>query len=150
MGKGKSKQAKIKQHPSSDKTPRIASDPDSFNKKNPAWRISKIQFVDPFGWHNLDFKQIDYIRTKLSDFETMTWNQIFVEAKKQNHSVYIDQLSTEARNRLDTLDINDIDQLWSLKLSGRQRVWGILDQGVFDLLWWDPQHLVCRSNKKHT
>lgn len=150
MGKGKRKQAKFKQHPSSNKTPRIASDPDSFNKKNPAWRVSNIQFIDPFGWHNLNFQEIDYIKQKLSDFETMTWNQIFVKAQKQNHSVYIDQLSKEARDRLDELNMNDIDQLHSLRLSGKERVWGVLDQGIFNLLWWDPQHLVCPSKKKGT
>ena len=33
----------------------------------------------------------------------------------------------------------------SLRLSGQERVWGILDQGVLSVLWWDPDHAVCPS-----
>lgn len=146
----KNKQAKIKQEPNPSKTAKYASNPDSYNDRNPAWRISKIEMVDPFGWHNLNAQEIKNIQTKLSDFESMTWNEISIEGKKQNHSVTIDQLSTKAKKRLEEKNINDIDELFSLRLSGTQRVWGILEQGILNLLWWDSNHQVCPSNKKHT
>ena len=100
---------------------------------NPSWRLSSIQLVDPFGWHSLDLEKISEIKIKLGSFEAMTWNQIFVEAKKQNHSVNIDLLSKKAQKRLKEINLIDIDQLWSLRLSGKERVWGILDRGVFNL-----------------
>lgn len=146
----KSKQAKVKQEPNPSKTAKYASNPDSYNDRNPAWRISKIEMVNPFGWHNLNAQEINNIQTKLSEFESMTWNEILIKAKKQNHSVTIDQLSKEAKTRLEEKKIVDIDELLSLRLSGTQRVWGILEQGILNLLWWDPNHQVCPSNKKNT
>ena len=146
----KNKKAKFKAEPYPSKTAKIASDPDSFNQMNPSWRISKIEMVDPFGWHNLSTQQINYIKDKISDFESMTWNQISIVGKKQNHSVAIDQLSKKAQKRLIEINIVDIDELFSLRLSGKERIWGILEKGVLNLLWWDPNHEVCPSYKKNT
>ncbi len=39
---------------------------------NPSWRVSKIEMVDPYGWHNLDAKTLLYIKDKLANFESMT------------------------------------------------------------------------------
>ena len=36
------------------------------------------------------------------------------------------------------------------RISGPGRVWGIREEHVLDLLWWDPRHEVCPSPKKHT
>jgi hypothetical protein len=147
---GKSKKPKWEREPSPSKIAKFASNPDGYNDRNPAWRISKIEMVDPFGWHNLNAQEIKNIQTKLSEFESMIWNEISVQGKKQHHSVTIDQLSKEAQTRLEEKNIVDIDELFSLRLSGKQRVWGILEQGILNLLWWDPNHQVCPSNKKHT
>ena len=40
--------------PSLSKQPRIAVDPNSYYQKRPSWRVAKMEFVDPFGWHILD------------------------------------------------------------------------------------------------
>jgi hypothetical protein len=62
----------------------------------------------------------------------------------------VDKLVPEARRRLIQLKLEDIDELLSLRLSGKQRVWGILSEGVAALLWWDPDHRICPSRLKHT
>lgn len=104
-----------------------------------------MDFIDPFGWHTVDSEKLAVIREKLGQFETRTWADILVVAKKQNHSVAIDGLCKEAQARLNEMFKGnvDIDSLVSLRLSGRERVWGILDQGVLAVLWWDPEHAVC-------
>jgi hypothetical protein len=109
-----------------------------------------MDFVDPYGWHNLDPQKVDVIRSKLSNFESMTWAEILIKGKKQHHTVTVDQLCHEAQQRLESISCGDIDQLVSLHLNGVQRVWGILSEGVLNLLWWDPLHLVCPSLLKHT
>ena len=38
-----------------------------------------------------------------------------------------------------------LDDVVSLRLSGPERVFGYLDNGVLVLLWWDPLHQVCPS-----
>ena len=107
-----------------------------------------MEFADPFGWHTLDAPRLQYIREKLSFFETMTWEEILVKAKKQNHSVSVAGLCREAQARLNDICRGniDIDEVVSLRLTGKERVWGILDRGVLSLLWWDPDHAVCPSH----
>lgn len=146
----KSKQPKTREIPSTSKQPKVAGDPQDYYQKKPAWRISKMEFSDPFGWHILDANGIVSILEKLANFETMTWREILLDAKKQNHNVSVDKLIKEAQDRLTEISLDDLDELTSLHLTGKGRVWGIIDQGVMNLLWWDPEHQVCPSHKKHT
>jgi hypothetical protein len=151
MGRDKDKkQAKRATEPSSSKSPKSANSPHSSYNQRPSWRVSRIELVDPYGWHVLDLKMITYLKGKLAHFETMTWGEILIDAKKQNHSVKVESLASSAKKRLEETEQDDVDELVSLHLSGRQRVWGILDQGTLNLLWWDPEHQVCPSLMKHT
>ena len=111
-----------------------------------------MDLVDPFGFHTVDAIRLTSIREKLANFETQTWAEILVQAKKQHHSVRVVDLSKDARDRLALLFHGDadVDELVSLRLSGKERVWGILHQGILSLLWWDPEHTVCPSLLKHT
>jgi hypothetical protein len=115
------------------KQPRIASDPTSYHERKPSWRISRIELVDPYGWHRLDGPGLQSIRTKLAHFESITWSDILIKAKKQNHSVPISDLCSKAQKRLKEIHCDYIDELLSLHLAGVERVWGILDQGVMTL-----------------
>lgn len=109
-----------------------------------------MEFCDPFGWHTLDAVAVREIREKLKNFETMTWSQILIEAKKRNHTVSVESLEPAAKKRLRDSGLTDIDELVSLHLTGTQRIWGILSEGVLHLLWWDPDHAVCKSDLRNT
>lgn len=58
-----------------------------------------MDFVDPFGWHSVDADRLKVIHERLGQLETQTWGDILIQAKKQNHSVAIDSLCKEARDR---------------------------------------------------
>lgn len=102
-----------------------------------------MEMVDPFGWHVLDEGTLRQVHSKLSDFERSTWNDIFVKGRHHHHSVPVARFCAEARRRLQALRLDDLDELHRLRLMGKQRVWGIFAEGIFTLLWWDPEHLVC-------
>ena len=106
--------------------------------------------VDPYGWSELDRTALNIIRERLRSFESMTWNEILVQAHRQNHLVSIERLCKEARDRLEENRQSDIAELVSLRVGGGERVWGILDGSILKLLWWDPEHAVCPSLKKGT
>jgi hypothetical protein len=131
------------------KQPKVAVDPEEYWRKRPSWRLHWAQMCDPFGWHILSAEKAAEIRDKLAGFESRTWAEILVTAKKQNHLVSVGDLEPEARKRLSQLGIF-VDQLASLHLSGTERVYGVLEEGIFSVLWWDPNHEVCKSQKKHT
>jgi hypothetical protein len=106
-----------------------------------------MEMRDPFGWHKLSGPELLEIREKLKNFESMTLGEIL---RRNNHMVEVGILCKEAIDRLRELRLDDIDQLLSLRLTGVQRIWGILEHNVVILLWWDPDHLVCPSLLKHT
>jgi hypothetical protein len=141
--------------PTPGKMPFAASAPDvskiprsvegtSYHHLRPSWRVSSMEMVDPFGWHRLDGPTLRSVRERLSLFETMSWSEILVASKKQNHSIHVQDLAKRAQDRLDEMGIA-LDEVVSLRLSGKERVFGYLENGVLVLLWWDPDHEVCPS-----
>lgn len=133
--------------PSSFKTPKHINYNDS-DSLNPAWRVSNLETVDPFGWHKItDQETMNVIREKLKGFESMTWHEILIKAKKQNHSIQREKLCPDAQKRLRALNLDDQDDFVSLRVTGEQRIWGIKQHNVLLLLWWDPGHKICPCNK---
>jgi hypothetical protein len=106
-----------------------------------------MDLVDPYGWHAVDAGTLLSIREKLAHFETMTWNEILVTGRKRNHSIRVSAITSEAQQRLEEMGIA-LDEVVSLRLSGAERIFGYLDNGVLVLLWWDPDHQVCPSFKE--
>jgi hypothetical protein len=114
----------------------------SYHHLRPSWRVASMELVDPFGWHAVDAETLLSIRAKLAHFESMTWSEILVAGKKRNHSISVSAITPEARQRLEVIGLG-LDEVVSLRLSGAERVFGYLDNGVLVLLWWDPDHQVC-------
>ena len=105
----------------------------------------------PFGWCQPNIPGADIllaIRKKLSDFETMLWRDI--RTSSNHHPIPVAKLCKEAQDRLKQIGQDDIDELFSFRLTGKERLFGILDAEVLWILWWDPLHLSHPSLKKHT
>jgi hypothetical protein len=136
--------------PLSAKIPRIESLPND-NSLPPSWRLSMLEMVNPFGWHKIEsVEKLREILGKLCELEALNWNEILVIRKKQNHEVDVGDLCKVARDRLIEIELDDIESLVSLHLSGAERVWGIREKSILKLLWWDPNHQVYPYVKKHT
>ena len=144
------KQAHAAFNPTPGKNPKTRDNPESYLQRHPSWRVSQLDMVNPFGWHEIDQKTLTYIHNRLSEIEARTWQEILVHSKKQNHTVQTRHIAKSGRDRLSEMGMDDQEELVSLRFTGIERVWGILDQGVLTVLWWDPNHQVCPSLKKHT
>jgi len=83
----------------------------------------------------------------MGNFEKMTWVDLGSDGC---HSIPIGDLAISARKRLIEIKLDDIDELFSFRVTGKGRIWGIRDRNVVKVLWWDPHHSVCSSVKKHT
>ena len=59
-------------------------------------------------------------------------------------------LGITGKDALKRLKIDDIDSLFSLRLDGTLRIFGIRKQNYLQILWVDQNHEVCPSKKKHT
>lgn len=89
----------------------------------------------------------DLIHARLRNFETMTIQEIIAGG---SHSVPVSSMIPEAQARLKEIKLGLQEELFSLRLQGEERVWAIQDHTVLKILWWDPNHQVCPSVKKHT
>ena len=134
--------------PSSDKRPRTDQGLLNPNQETPRWVLGTLDLDGKWSWLKIDSHEIfRAILTKIKNFETMKWTEIL---GRNNHEVSIESLSPPAQERLKSLRIFDIDKLVSLRITGEERIWGIKTGSSCKLLWWDPDHQVCPSNKKHT
>ena len=59
-----------------------------------------------------------------------------LDAKKQNYNVSVDDLVGEAQDRLLEIFSEQLDELTCLRLTGKGRVWGKVDEGGMGLLWY--------------
>ncbi len=101
----------------------------------------------PWGWNNVStLDLLSEIIPKLKDYETQTWGEV---EGSRNHSVDVENCVKMATSRLAEIDVYE-DSLFSLRLTGTNRIWGIKDVAILRILWWDPNHEVCPSQKKGT
>lgn len=142
------KKAKSIKNPLTTKIPRIASSFKNPMDLYPAWHVEFLDPQGPWGWTEIDR---DYffsdIIPKIVNFEKMYWKDIL---NRNNHEVSVSEVCKDARKRLMYLNLDDIETLVSLRLTGKQRVWGIRVENIFKVLWWDPEHKVYPSKLKHT
>jgi hypothetical protein len=129
------------------KQPESIVETKSYLHKTPKWAF---RYCDKEKWSvgKSDCRRL--IFDKLSPFEGVTWGQIMSASggKKHgtnSHFVLTGQLSREAQNRLTEIGVSD-DQLFSLRLAAKERLWGRLEDGVFYLIWHDPKHEIYPSS----
>lgn len=113
----------------------------------PLWSLQVIDLQGPFAWKALGGEALCEVLERLRQLESMTWGEI---EGREHHFVDVAGCSREARERLQELRQDDTDALFSIRVTGRRRVFGIRDGSVLRLLWWDPEHAVYPSHKKHT
>lgn len=116
---------------------------------NPSWRIAKLELLGPYGWMEVDAGKLLDIRQKLANYESMTWKEILKD-HDHNHDVAVHRIESDARKRLDAIGLGTLEEIFRLRLTGTERVWGLRIGSVLHIIWWDPDHQICKSKKKHT
>ena len=87
------------------------------------------------------------VHDQLGSFETMTWTEIYqaVGDKKsgnKHHNVPVEACSQAAQKRLVELKADDLDQIFTLRLGNKHRLWGVKDGRVLRFIWDDRNHTV--------
>lgn len=145
----------VKSHSSPLKSITKEHNPDSFYQEKPSWCFNRC---DKEKWclnkETADEAFWSEVLPLLQLFETLTWQDILVQAQHKNHNIELSKLNTCARKRLSDLHI-EAESITSLRLNGTHRLYGYIIKGVYYILWYDINHgdnssCVCRSKKKHT
>lgn len=148
MGKNKDKRVPP-QATSRDKKKIVRTNKNQHSRKEgrPSWRFSSVDKDGPFAWPKGEPQEAEIV-DKLHSFDSMTWNDI---RGKQHHYLSADSISKEAKRRLEEIQLDDeIDNLFSFHLQGKPRIICVRHSDLALLLWYDPEHKVCPSKKKHT
>jgi hypothetical protein len=117
---------------------------------HPVWQFKNMDIDhERWGWKKLKGDVVFFILKKCCDYESRTWGEILSD-KKRDHFVDVSSLTKKAQDRLKEIKLDDVDQLLRLRFKGKPRLWGIVDRHIFKIIWWDPEHEICLSDKKHT
>ena len=133
----------------------LSNYPESSINENPVWKLGKIDFAGEWGFNNIDNgSTLKNLHQKLKNFESMTWGEIEKKRGKSgklNHFMTIDKISANAQERFEKIRLSEeYDTLYSFHLSGTERLWGIRENEIYYILWWDKHHTVYPVGKKHT
>jgi hypothetical protein len=131
-----------------EKLPKSIENPDSYFKLKPTWSFSRCD-QNHEKWSLAQCDDIfSSIILKLVDFERRTWADIEND-KTHNHWIDASNLSREAQKRLKEV-YPEFDKVFSLHLTGTLRLIGYILGGTYFIFWYDAEHEVCPSTKKHT
>ena len=121
------------------------NDPSHYIMLNPRWTFRKMDIGHP-RWSIASCNTVyDTIIMKLRDYEGMTWQEIMSASGGKsegtnNHFEDVADLCKEAQNRLIELHMEDVDRIFSLRLASRKRLYGTIEEGIFFVIWYDPNH----------
>ncbi|HET7463952.1 MAG TPA: hypothetical protein VFJ82_22035 [Longimicrobium sp.] len=116
-------------------------------RNRPPWAFRIVDLGGPWCWSALSGGDLAQVLQRLKQLESMTWGEI---EGGEHHFVDVAGCSKQARDRLQELKHDDTPALFSLRVTGRRRIYGMRNEHVLGFLWWDPEHEVYPSRKKHT
>lgn len=131
-----------------EKAPRTKNSPSSTDHETPAWQFHRRDKAhELWGWDKLTHDDYLNILNQLCSLEGMTWNGIKqasggkAEGRGTNHhSADVDGFSAVAKKRLQDLKLDDVDELFSLRLNNTLRLYAIKEGRVLKFIWYDPYH----------
>lgn len=128
---------------------------DSWMDARPAWGFSILDHAHSGKWSwGINQPDVMKIMEFLAAAEKRTWKEIRRDMAGGNRRrgekhkfIPLSSVCKEAQDRLAELELDDQDNLFRFRLSGTERLWGVLlpDDHMFYILWWDPDHQVCPS-----
>jgi hypothetical protein len=95
------------------------------------------------------------IFTFICEVSQSTWGEIENQEtgtgrrKKRHHSYSVDGLCERARDRFGERHYDELfdPEVVRFRLDGKQRLWGVREGAVFHVIWWDPEHKVCPTDR---
>lgn len=136
------------------KTPHSPEDPGDYLNKTPSWRFARNKAHKYDRWKILNnTERVTSILDSLMGFEGLKWQEIKLasggkRSGTNNHFIGKDELCKDAQEYMDQYQLDD--QIFSLRISGKERLFGQIDNGVFVIHWYDENHEICPSTKRNT
>ena len=142
-----SKKPKRRQEISGGKKPIRPYCPGGFYSRFPVFSFCRYDAKTPWAESVSGKSTVDGIFENLRGIEGLRWSEICQALggrTKGTNSHYIEvfKMSEAARRRAEEIRLDE-NELFSLRLQGTVRLWGIVEpDGRFFVIWFDPDHLV--------
>lgn len=134
--------------PEVDKLPRVGEALEHMGAQKFQWSFDKVDWGGPYCWSAVSAEKIlKEVIPRLKLLEQSNWAEV---QSTGSHAIEIENLIQAAQNRIKELYDDQCDSVYSLRIQGKERVFGVKDMAILRILWWDPEHEVCPSKKKHT
>ena len=154
MGNSEKKKAKRAVDVKGSKKANIETKPLSYLGLSPMFSFRKYDANATWSIPKDGKPSIDGLFALLKSLCRATWGDIWKASGGKSrgtnsHYVPIEKLRKEARERADNIQLNE-SELFSWRYGGSTgRLWGIIEpDGVFHVIWFDPNHQVYPVNKK--
>ena len=92
------------------------------------------------------------IKPFLKEYEKKNWAEIRAELTGETHnrrrkhrSYDLEQIKKEAQARLEELELDDRETIFRFRITGPQRLYGIVIGHIFCTIWFDPTHEIYGS-----
>lgn len=122
-------------------------DDERIQSRCPVWRFSDFHDDGPWSFNGVAPKQVVNLVTKLGDYEKMTIGELFKPGSEHGKAYPTETLPDRASAVLRDAGRDDETEVVRLRLGGKPRLYGILREHVFYVLWYDPEHQVWPSEK---
>jgi hypothetical protein len=115
------------------------------------WRFKHVDNDGPWGLSKLSPDDMAELISKLAQVETQTIKELFFGGEEPGKHYTVENIPTPlAHDRLAALRLGDMTRVSRLRFGGTERLYGFLHDNVFHVIWWDREHEVWPSKKKHT
>ncbi len=136
--------------PGTDKQPAsLGIDDQNARDRRPVWRFEYLDPDGPPSSDSLTVADFKELHAKLASFETQTCKEIWDE-QKGGKAYDVETAHDNITSRLTEIERDDATRVHTLRLQGAYRVYGILQENVFHVLWLDHKHEMWPSVKKNT
>lgn len=140
--------------------PGTAADPTPHVAERVRWTAREIDHgvsddeTCDWSWHLTSQESTDLLKF-LEELTQKTWGEVQRETSgkhKKHHGHALDSICQAAQDRLDSqgLTAQGEEELFRFRLSGTRRLWGFKTGSLFKIIWWDKDHRVYPTEKRHT
>jgi len=150
----KNKRVEILNEPKTQKHTKSAIEPNNYDKLPASWGFSKLIRGGKWDVSADDWKiWNNKILPQLMKFEGMTWAQIKVIPKdgknggNKHHHVPIESFTEAGKKEVKKYNLH-YDEMFSLRLSNLERIFGVLDKGILHIIWYDDKHEICKIKNR--
>ena len=111
-------------------------------------KLQELEFVEQVITKLQELEFVEQVITKLQELEKMSWQEILDASGgksaghgNNNHFIGGQKLPAEERRIfIERGYMRDFEKVFSLRLSGKERLIGVVDLNVFKILWYDKEH----------